>query len=151
MKPVIPTPQKSKRRTKPTTRTDRKVIQFLAAVKAGCSELQAAAIIQTPRTTVRSWIDNDPKLAQEVVEAREWADGRVVKALHRLVLKGNVVACIWWTKARLGWKETREVELKAPRLEELIAGSYVDAAMESALTVSPAILDGQPAGHRTDS
>ena len=38
------------------------------------------------------------------------ANSNVVKSLYSKAVGGDVTACIWWTKTRLGWKDTsREV------------------------------------------
>lgn len=39
------------------------------------------------------------------------ANANVVKSLYTQATKGNVTAAIWWTKCRMGWKETVRTEL----------------------------------------
>jgi hypothetical protein len=39
------------------------------------------------------------------------ADTRVCESLFNQAVKGNVPAAIWWTKARLGWKETIQQQM----------------------------------------
>jgi hypothetical protein len=38
-------------------------------------------------------------------------NGKVVQSLYKNALKGNVTAQIWWTKCRMGWKETVRTEV----------------------------------------
>jgi len=40
-------------------------------------------------------------------------DYEVGKSLYERAVGGNVTAQIWWTKARMGWKETQVVENRA--------------------------------------
>ncbi len=48
---------------------------------------------------------------KEIASAAHEANAQVVAALYRNATTGkNVVAQIWWTKTRLGWKETQTVE-----------------------------------------
>lgn len=37
------------------------------------------------------------------------ANRKVVRALLKKALEGDTTACIWWTKARLGWTEKSEI------------------------------------------
>jgi hypothetical protein len=34
------------------------------------------------------------------------ANSAVAQSLYQQAINGNVTAAIWWTKARMGWKET---------------------------------------------
>jgi hypothetical protein len=36
------------------------------------------------------------------------ANARIVETLFKEATGGNVTACIWWTKTRMGWKESVE-------------------------------------------
>ena len=42
------------------------------------------------------------------------ANAAVVKALYTKAIKGNVTAQIWWTKCRMGWKDTSRIDAPAP-------------------------------------
>lgn len=43
------------------------------------------------------------------------ANARVVESLYRNATKNdNVAAQIWWTKARMGWKDTSRIENTGP-------------------------------------
>ena len=49
------------------------------------------------------------------------ADYAVAKSLYDQAVGGNVTAQIWWTKARMGWKETQVVENRATGFEGMSA------------------------------
>jgi hypothetical protein len=55
--------------------------------------------------TLRKWFKHE--LAVGSVKT----NGKVAKSLYQQALKGNVTACIWWTKCRMGWKETVRTEV----------------------------------------
>ena len=42
----------------------------------------------------------------ELTNGRTRADAKIVETLYNLAIGGNVTALTWWTKARMGWKET---------------------------------------------
>lgn len=39
------------------------------------------------------------------------ANAKVAEVMFREALNGNITAAIWWTKARMKWKETKATEL----------------------------------------
>lgn len=50
----------------------------------------------------------------ELRSGHVWANARVVKALHKSAVDGNVPAQVWWTKARMGWKDETLVSHQSP-------------------------------------
>jgi hypothetical protein len=63
---------------------------------------------------------------QELKAGHVKANSAIAQSLYKQATEGNVTAGIWWTKARMGWKEQTEVklsgELKVTTIE-LIAPS----------------------------
>lgn len=67
---------------------------------------------------------------QELDQGIAKANSNVVKSLYSKAAGGDVTACIWWTKTRLGWKDTSRTEIFGPgqngehtvisRIEEVI-------------------------------
>ena len=47
---------------------------------------------------------------KELHDAAQKANGNVAKSLYQNAMSGNVAAQIWWTKARMGWRETQGIE-----------------------------------------
>lgn len=48
----------------------------------------------------------------ELANGATKANFKVIERLYkRAVDEGDTAACIWWTKARLGWSETRKQEI----------------------------------------
>jgi hypothetical protein len=74
------------------------------------------------------------------------ANLRVARSLYNLAVKeGNVSACIWWTKARMGWKEQADVNVGGtgePVRYEFVWG---DALPNPKLATNPAapVIDGE--------
>lgn len=71
----------------------------------GIEQVHIAAVIGISEPTLRKYYKHEIK-----VGAHE-ANAKVVGALLTNATTGkNVIAQIWWTKTRLGWKETTTVE-----------------------------------------
>jgi len=60
------------------------------------------------------------------------ADYAVGNALYERAVGGNVTAQIWWTKARMGWKETQVIENKKAHLDRMSAEDLAKAIEERA-------------------
>ena len=84
--------------------------ELIGAIKAGASKEQAAAIAGVSRQAIYKACERSPAFKDEIEEAKASCDGTAVRSLFRLVLQGNVAACIWWTKARMGWRERMTVD-----------------------------------------
>lgn len=52
--------------------------------------------------------------ARELVDGIADANSKVAFALHQQALNGNVTAQIWWTKARMKWRDQDVTEQKTP-------------------------------------
>lgn len=61
------------------------------------------------------------------------ANAQVAKTLFKEAIKGNMTACIFWMKARAGWREKQEIvvsgSLQLPNEETL--GAKLDAVLAS--------------------
>lgn len=51
------------------------------------------------------------KFKRELAVGTVKTNANVVKSLYTQATKGNVTAAIWWTKCRMGWKETVRTEV----------------------------------------
>jgi hypothetical protein len=83
----------------------RKVVQQMASF--GVPHRDIALVIVNPRTECP--IDDvtlRKHFRRELDIGHVLANNEVVKSLFEQAKKGNVTAAIWWTKARLGWRET---------------------------------------------
>jgi len=60
------------------------------------------------------------------------ADYAVAKSLYDQAVGGNVTAQIWWTKARMGWKETQVVENKTTDFDGMSSDEIAKALEERA-------------------
>jgi len=59
------------------------------------------------------------------------ANAKIAESLYNNATSGNVTAQIWWTKARMGWKETTRQELTG---EDGGPVQVIDAALLANLT-----------------
>jgi hypothetical protein len=87
------------------TDEQRKAVETMAG--HGIPHVDIARVIISPRTN--RGIDPTTLRAafrHELDVGHVKANNAVVQSLYDQALKGNVTAAIWWTKARMGWKET---------------------------------------------
>ncbi len=89
---------------KPTA-DDRKTVSLMAAV--GIPQEGIALCIQDGI--------NDKTLRyhfkKELKTASLKANAKVGGMLYQAAMNGNVAAMIWWTKSRMGWKETKTLDV----------------------------------------
>jgi len=94
-------------RTKPPhkpTPEDRKQVEILAGL--GIPQDQIGRLIQggIDDKTLRKYY------AAELVDGVAKANSQVSKSLFQKAVAGDTTAQIWWTKTRMGWKDTSRVE-----------------------------------------
>lgn len=74
-------------------------------ISGGIEQVHIAAAIGISAPTLRKWYK------REIASAAHEANAQVIAALFKNATVGkNVIAQIWWTKTRLGWKEVQTVE-----------------------------------------
>ena len=95
-------------RTKPPhkpTPEDRKQVEILSGL--GIPQDQICRLIGggISEKTLRKWY------AQELADGVPKANSQVSKSLFQKAVAGDTTAQIWWTKTRMGWKDTSRVEV----------------------------------------
>lgn len=109
--------------TKPShkpTAEDRKQVEMLSGL--GIPQDQICLLIQggiDPKTLRKHYSD-------ELVAGVAKANSQVSKSLFQKAVAGDTSAQIWWTKTRMGWKDTSKVEL---------SGSGEDGAIKHSLKI----------------
>ena len=111
-------------RTKPPhkpTPEDRKQVEILSGL--GIPQDQICRLIGggISEKTLRKWY------AQELADGVPKANSQVSKSLFQKAVAGDTTAQIWWTKTRMGWKDTSRVEVAGADGGDLM-GSFVKAA-----------------------
>lgn len=53
----------------------------------------------------------------EFDNAADIANAKVAESLFKQATQGNTTAGIWWTKSKMGWKETREQNVNITKVE----------------------------------
>lgn len=111
-------------RTKPPhkpTPEDRKQVEILSGL--GIPQEQICRLIQggIDDKTLRKYY------AAELVDGVAKANSQVSKSLFQKAVAGDTTAQIWWTKTRMGWKDTSRVEVAGADGGDLM-GSLVKAA-----------------------
>ena len=76
---------------------------------------------------------------KEIDTGKATADAQVARNLHKLACGSGSVAvsaAIWWTKTRMGWKETQKIEHSGPDggaiQQESVTKEQVAEVIESA-------------------
>lgn len=90
----------------------RRTVEAMAAF--GIAETQIARAHGLSRTALQE------QYREELATGKAKADARVVESLYRHAVNGNVSAMIWWTKARLGWRESTQIHLSVEDLDRMI-------------------------------
>lgn len=96
--------------------------QVLAATRAGADLGLAAMAVKCSRSLLAATMAKDPEFAEQMQEARDFADERVVKRLYDDACGGNTTAQIFWLKNRRpnewrnSWAVTLSVDEKAKKI-----------------------------------
>lgn len=91
--------------------TDEQRKQVEAMKGFGIPEDDIAKLIANPNTgeaICRNTLRKHFRRELDVGEAK--ANSKVAESLYKQALEGNTTASIWWTKTRMGWKETQGIE-----------------------------------------
>ena len=48
------------------------------------------------------------------------ANAKVAQSLFNQAINGNTSAAIWWTKSRMGWKETRDQNVSVTKNDDMV-------------------------------
>jgi hypothetical protein len=56
----------------------------------------------------------------EMESSADMANAKVAQSLFNQAINGNTSAAIWWTKSRMGWKETRDQNVNVATSDDLI-------------------------------
>lgn len=84
-----------------TAKDTEKVIRY---AKIGIPQEDIASALRIGHETLRKYFGD------EIDEARMEADASIGETLYQKAMSGDTTAMIWWTKARMRWKETRQEE-----------------------------------------
>jgi hypothetical protein len=88
---------------KPHTPTDEQRKTVKAMVGYGIVQDDIATVIGIDPKTLRL------HYATEIAKGAIEANAQVAQSLFKAAKGGNMTAAIWWTKTRMGWKETVRV------------------------------------------
>lgn len=103
------------------TDADRKKVKAMSAY--GIPQDQIARMFDIHVQTLRQHFRDELDLG--VVEA----NAKVAESLfNQGVREGNTAALIWWTKSRMGWRETQRIEV-----DDMASKEARDAAVAAAL------------------
>lgn len=79
------------------------LIEALAARRF--SVIGIARGLNTSKETLRRWFEERPELEEAMRRGRDAQEQSLYDKLYDAAMKGNVVAAIYLTKARFGWRE----------------------------------------------
>jgi len=87
--------------------TDEQRERVADMVAVGITYEQIAAVIGIAEGTLTK------HFAHELATAKAEANAKVGKSLFVRAVNGDTSAAIWWTKAQMGWKERKDVDLSS--------------------------------------
>lgn len=114
---------------KPTEETIKQVTQYAAV---GISHDDIARVVGIDADTLKK------HYRKELDTAATKANGAVGGALYNKCMSGDTVALIWWTKARMGWREQRDDATVINGQQNGVIFMPVVAADQWALAAAPA-------------
>lgn len=104
------------------TPKDRLMVKVMVA--GGIQQTHIAASLGISKPTLRK------HYRDEIRSGGAGANGNVVAALYQNATVGkNVVAQIWWTKTRMGWREIHQIEESGPDgkpIENIVTYKWAD-------------------------
>jgi hypothetical protein len=83
--------------------TDQQRAKVRAMAAVGVPQDQIALAVRIDAKTLRK------HFREELDTAAAEANAQVAGRLFKLAMEGNPIACIYWTKARMGWVDRKEV------------------------------------------
>lgn len=102
--------------------------QIIGAIRAGATMAVAAKVAGVSRNALYKRLKRDKRFAEQMREAKDFADGAVVRALYKNATEqGNVVAQIFWLKNRdpENWRDRVEQE-QSGEVKHIVEVQYVD-------------------------
>lgn len=81
---------------------------------------------------------------QELEHGLEQANAKVVRRLFRLIEQGSTPACIFWLKARAGWKEGQVLEVTSKPAEPAYDFSALSEGERADLRLKLEAVMGRP-------
>jgi|VirMetMinimDraft_7_1064189.scaffolds.fasta_scaffold121238_2 hypothetical protein len=87
----------------------RKTIAVMVA--AGIPQLSIARCLGSDIKTLRKHYQN------EFDNSADIANAKVAESLFKQAVQGNTAAGIWWTKSKMGWKETRDQNINITKVD----------------------------------
>jgi hypothetical protein len=111
--------------------------QVKAMAGFGIQQSEIAALLECDAKTLRKYF------RRELDTGATEANARVAASLYNLAVKeGNVTACIWWTKARMNWREQQNLNVGGQADNPVaIDFTWAPALPPAASTAAP-VIDG---------
>ena len=102
--------------------------KIIGALQAGADMAIAAKAMGVDRKTIYRTMERDPSFADEVREARDFADERVEKSLFDSAMKGNVTAMIFWLKNRKPkvWRDQHDLVIERGGDDGIYRSQFAD-------------------------
>lgn len=98
----------------------------------GIPQEEIARVVRCDPSTLRE------RFREELDDGATAANVRVVQSLYNLAVGGNVAAAIYWTKARMGWRDRVTIDANISGIPAPVVVTYEEAAIRSAVaSLSP--------------
>lgn len=90
------------------------------ALKRGGTITSSAGAAGVSRQTIYNWMREDKAFGQQMTDAEDRAEFKVIDKLFEMTQEKNLGAICFWLKCRRGWKEHTEAEHIGRTLEEAL-------------------------------
>ena len=108
----IPNPKGAGRKPYSANQKDRDIITLMTA--SGIPQVNIGRCVGIDVKTMKKYYKTEMESSADI------ANAKVAQSLFNQAINGNTSAAIWWTKSRMGWKETRDQNVNVTKNDDLI-------------------------------
>jgi mannose-1-phosphate guanylyltransferase len=91
---------------------DRDIISMMTA--SGIPQINIGRCIGIDVKTMKKYYKTEMECSADI------ANAKVAQSLFQQAINGNTSAAIWWSKSRMGWKETRDQNVNVTTSDDLV-------------------------------
>jgi hypothetical protein len=117
--------------------TDHQRHQVLTLAGLGIPQVEIAGLLRLAPKTLRA------RYRYELDTGATRANAAVAQSLYNMAVRDKVPsAAIWWTKARMGWKEQQDVNVGGQANNPMAIDFTWAPALPPAASTAPPVIDG---------
>ena len=108
----VANPKNAGRKPYAPNQKDRDIITMMTA--SGIPQVNIGRCVGIDVKTMKKYYKAEMECSADM------ANAKVAQSLFNQAINGNTSAAIWWTKSRMGWKETRDQNVCVATSDDLV-------------------------------